>query len=249
MFYTVPQTMQHLSMDLKTSLSITILQKHDPQSCGSHCPNTFHVPSPMAEANRVSSYKWPEMGKTVIANGLHWSDLWHKASCRYPSDQVTYLLCLSQGFYSCTNIMTKKQVGEERVYSVYISRLLFITKRSQDWNSSRSKSRSWCRGHRGMFFTGLLLLACSACFLIEPKTASLEMVPPTLGPPPWSLIEKMLYSWISWRHFLKWSSFLCDNSSLCQVDTKLASTAWHSLSCLSYQQQKTESGGPMETPQ
>jgi hypothetical protein len=37
---------------------------------------------------------------------------------------------------------------------------------------------------------------------------------------PWSLIEKMLYSWISWRHFLNWSSFLCDNSSLCQVDTQ-----------------------------
>jgi hypothetical protein len=29
--------------------------------------------------------------------------------------------CLSQGFYSCTNIMTKKQVGEERVYSAYTS--------------------------------------------------------------------------------------------------------------------------------
>jgi hypothetical protein len=27
--------------------------------------------------------------------------------------------CLSQGFYSSTNIMTKKQVGEERVYSAY----------------------------------------------------------------------------------------------------------------------------------
>ena len=27
--------------------------------------------------------------------------------------------CFSQGFYSCTNIMTKKQVGEERVYLVY----------------------------------------------------------------------------------------------------------------------------------
>jgi hypothetical protein len=37
-------------------------------------------------------------------------------------------LCLSQGFYSCTNIMTKKQVGEERVYSAYTSILLFITK-------------------------------------------------------------------------------------------------------------------------
>ena len=40
--------------------------------------------------------------------------------------------CLSQGFYSCINIMSKKQVGEERVYSAYISTLLFITKGSQD---------------------------------------------------------------------------------------------------------------------
>ena len=37
---------------------------------------------------------------------------------------------------------------------------------------------------------------------------------------PWSLIEKMPYSWISWRHFLKGGSFLCDNSSLSQVDTQ-----------------------------
>jgi hypothetical protein len=50
--------------------------------------------------------------------------------------------CLSQGFYSCTNIMTKKQVGKERVYSAYTSMLLLITKGSQDWNSSRSGSRS-----------------------------------------------------------------------------------------------------------
>jgi hypothetical protein len=89
--------------------------------------------------------------------------------------------CLSQGFYSCTNIMTKKQVGEERVYSAYTSILLFINKGSQDWNSSRSESRSWCRGHGGMFFTGLPHLACSACSLIEPKTTSPEMVPPTRG--------------------------------------------------------------------
>ncbi len=42
---------------------------------------------------------------------------------------------LSQGFYSCTNIMTKKQVGEERVYSAYTSILLFITKGNQDRSS------------------------------------------------------------------------------------------------------------------
>jgi hypothetical protein len=41
-------------------------------------------------------------------------------------------VCLSQGFYSCTNIMTKKQVAEERVYSAYTSTLLFITQGSQD---------------------------------------------------------------------------------------------------------------------
>jgi hypothetical protein len=50
--------------------------------------------------------------------------------------------CLSQDFYSCTNIMTKKQIGEERVYSAYTSMLLFIAKKSQDWNVNMSKSRS-----------------------------------------------------------------------------------------------------------
>jgi hypothetical protein len=40
------------------------------------------------------------------------------------------------------NVITKKQVGEERVYSAYNSSLLFITKGSQDWNSSRSRNRS-----------------------------------------------------------------------------------------------------------
>ena len=30
-------------------------------------------------------------------------------------------LCLSQGFYSCTSIVTKKQVGEERVYSIQLT--------------------------------------------------------------------------------------------------------------------------------
>jgi hypothetical protein len=79
--------------------------------------------------------------------------------------------------------MTKKQVGEGRVYSAYTSTLLFITKGSQDWNSSRSESRAWCRGHGRMFLTGLLPLACSDFLLIEPKTTSPGMVPPTRDPP------------------------------------------------------------------
>jgi hypothetical protein len=36
-------------------------------------------------------------------------------------DDTLIYLCLSQGLYSCTNIMTKKQVREERVYLAYTS--------------------------------------------------------------------------------------------------------------------------------
>jgi hypothetical protein len=42
-----------------------------------------------------------------------------RLSQEYPTLLVP--ICLSQGFYSCTNIMTKKQIGEERVYSAYNS--------------------------------------------------------------------------------------------------------------------------------
>jgi hypothetical protein len=35
--------------------------------------------------------------------------------------------------------MTKKQVGEERIYSAYTSMLLFITKGSQDWKQVRKQ--------------------------------------------------------------------------------------------------------------
>jgi hypothetical protein len=57
-------------------------------------------------------------------------------------DHVDRGIVLVRVFIPAQNIMTKKQVGEERVYSAYTSTLLFITKGSQDWNSSRSGSRS-----------------------------------------------------------------------------------------------------------
>jgi hypothetical protein len=116
--------------------------------------------------------------------------------------------------------MTKKQTGKERVYSAYISTLLFITERSQDWNSSRSGSRSWCRGYRGMLLIGLLPLACSACSLIEPKTTNPGIAPPTLGPP------TLITNWENAPQldlieaFPQLKLVLCDNSSLCHVDTQ-----------------------------
>ena len=101
--------------------------------------------------------------------------------------------------------------------------------RSQDRKSNGAgpEGRSWGRGYEGVLLTGLPPLACPTCLLTEPRTTSSGMAPPTKGFPQWSLTEKMPYSWSSWRHFFNWAFFLSYNSSLCQVDTKPASTPPH----------------------
>jgi hypothetical protein len=78
------------------------------------------------------------------------------------------------------------------------------------------EGRDWCRGHGGVLLTGLLPMACSACFLIQLRSSSPGMA--GWVRPHGSLTEKMPYSCISWRHFLPWDSFLSDDFSLCQVD-------------------------------
>jgi hypothetical protein len=75
--------------------------------------------------------------------------------------------------------MTKKQLGRKGFIQLTLSTLLLITKGSQDWNSSRSGA-----GVDAEAMERCYLLACSACFLIEPKTTSPEMVPPTRSPSP-----------------------------------------------------------------
>jgi hypothetical protein len=75
--------------------------------------------------------------------------------------------------------MTKKQVGEERVYSAYNSILLFITKEVRTGTQAGQEA-----GADAEAMEGCSLLACSACSLIEPKTPSPEMVPTHKGPFP-----------------------------------------------------------------
>ena len=70
---------------------------------------------------------------------------------------------------------------------------------------------------------GLLLLACSICFLIELRITNPGITSATMD---WalthqSLIKKRPYSQILWRHFLNCGILLWDNSSLCQADTTL----------------------------
>ena len=70
----------------------------------------------------------------------------------YVGRQAIYL---SQGFYSCTNIMAKKQVGEERVYLAYTSILLFITKEVKTGTQAGQEA-----GADAEAMEGCSLLAC-----------------------------------------------------------------------------------------
>jgi hypothetical protein len=88
-------------------------------------------------------------------------------------------LCLSQGFYSCTNIMTKKQVGEERIYSTYTSILLFITKEVRTRIQAGQEA-----GADAEAMEGCSLLACSACSLIEPRLSAQRWPHPQGAFPP-----------------------------------------------------------------
>jgi hypothetical protein len=51
---------------------------------------------------------------------------------------------------------------------------------------------------------GCCLLACSACFLVEPRTTSPGVVPATVGCPPPPVPYRLLYSPIFWKHFSQW---------------------------------------------
>lgn len=67
------------------------------------------------------------------------------------------------------------------------SRSQSIIQRSQDRSRSREELRiqNWSRDNGGVLLTSLLPITCSSGFLIEPRTTSREVTPPThrrLGP-------------------------------------------------------------------
>ena len=95
------------------------------------------------------------------------------------------------------------------------SALLFITKEVRTGTQAGQEA-----GADAEATEGCSLLAYFRLLSYRTQYASQGMDPPTRGPPTWSLIEKVPHSWISWRHFPNWHSFLCDNSSLCQGDTQ-----------------------------
>jgi hypothetical protein len=76
--------------------------------------------------------------------------------------------------------MTKKQVGEEMVYSAYTSTLLFITKEVRTGTQAGQEARADAEAMEGCY-----LLACFPWLAqyYRTKTTSPEMAPPTRRPP------------------------------------------------------------------
>jgi hypothetical protein len=90
--------------------------------------------------------------------------------------------CLNQGFYSCTNIMTKKQIEEERVYSAYTSLLLFITKvrtATQSGQEAEADAEAMEGAAYWLASPGLLSLLS-----YKTQDSSPVMAPPTVEPWP-----------------------------------------------------------------
>jgi hypothetical protein len=76
--------------------------------------------------------------------------------------------------------MTKKQVREERVYSVYTLHVAVHHQRISGLELKQVRKQELIqRPWRDVLYS--LPLARSACSLIEPKTSSPEMAPPTRG--------------------------------------------------------------------
>jgi hypothetical protein len=132
-----------------------------------------------------------------------------------------YIPVLVRDSIPAQNIRTKKQVEEEKVYSAYTSTLLFITKWSQDRNSCRVGpwrqelvQRPWRSAAYWFASPDLLSLLSYRTQDYQPRDSTTHNGPFHLD----HKLRKCPYSWISWRHFLKGGSFLCENSNLYQVD-------------------------------
>lgn len=106
--------------------------------------------------------------------------------------------------------------------------LLHLTSCSPSWWEFRARTlgRNWIRGYRGALLTGLLTIACSSCFLIQPRNPCPDVTPPTVSlnlPHEWlikKITQRLAYRPTWWKYFFDWGFLFPDDSSLCQVDKK-----------------------------
>jgi hypothetical protein len=114
------------------------------------------------------------------------------------------IACLPWGFCGETPL-PKSRLGRKGFVQLTLPHSCLSLKKAR--TGTQTGQDPGGRGHGRVLFPGLLPMAWSVYFLIEPGTTSPGIAPPIMGWAlfHWSLIEKMLYSSIScWRHFLNW---------------------------------------------
>ena len=104
-----------------------------------------------------------------------------RLSQEYPTTMVP--ICLSQGFYSCTTSWPRSKLGRKGFIQLTLLHCCSSQKEVRTGTQASQEAGADAEAHGGMFLTGLLPLACSACSLIEPKNTSPGMVPLTRDPP------------------------------------------------------------------
>lgn len=82
-------------------------------------------------------------------------------------------------------------------------------------SEKKIRGRNWSRSHGGVLLTNLLLV-CSICFIIEPRTSCPYMSLPMVI---WVLPhQSSIKTGNLWRHFLDQNSLFPDDSMLCHID-------------------------------
>jgi hypothetical protein len=79
-------------------------------------------------------------------------------------------VCPSESHHGCDETpWTKSSLGREG-FAQLTSHTAVHHPREVGWKKLRAGTWgwSWCRGHGGVLLTGLLIMACSVCFLLEP---------------------------------------------------------------------------------
>lgn len=144
-------------------------------------------------------------------------------------------------FIALKNTMAKSNLGWVGVYLNL--QLIYYThhwgKPGQEHNLRRAGTwrQNWSRGYGGVLLMGLLpkgwlLMSESTCFIIDLRTSSLggDTTHSDLGLPTSVINQKKKMAHrlpcrpVWWWHFISWGSLFPNDSVLCWVDRKLAST-------------------------
>jgi hypothetical protein len=92
---------------------------------------------------------------------------------------LTDILYLSKGFYSCPKHHDQEpNWGGKGLFSLHFPHCCSSPEEVRTGTQAGQEAGADAEAMEGCY-----LLACSACFLIEPKTTSPGMAPPTMGPP------------------------------------------------------------------